>query len=126
MGVRLKGRIRCVRFFTSNLYRVVRERWGARTWWDSQEFLAVGLCLSARKAGDCEESITAVEVVEMLSECLGDKSPGLDCLPFEIYKSMPDLFWHQHASVYANWKQNGRIPKAESLSGGDTDQKGPK
>lgn len=48
----------------------------------------------------------------MQSECSEDTLSGLDGLPYEFYKGMPDLFEHLLVVVYANWQQNGRIPKS--------------
>lgn len=49
-------------------------------------------------------SITAAEVKEVLFECPGDKSPRLDGLLYEFYKSIPDLVGNILVSVYAKWQ----------------------
>lgn len=46
------------------------------------------------------------------------KAPGFDGLPYELYKSIPNLFGHLLAGVFTNWQQNGLIPRS-------ADQKGP-
>lgn len=77
-------------------------------------FFTVLLCLLGREAVCWEGPITAVKVEEVLSECGGDKSLGLDGLPYELYYNMPDLFGHLLACIYTNWQQNGLIPRSVS------------
>lgn len=48
-------------------------------------------------------------MIETLSEYPEDRSPGIDSLTYEFYKSMPGLFEHILTEVYANWQQNGKI-----------------
>lgn len=76
-----------------------------------QDFLVDGPRLSVCNAECCEGKITAEEVIEVFGDCPWQKSPSYDGLPNEFYSSIPDLFWHQLASVYTLWQQNGSIPK---------------
>lgn len=78
------------------------------------DFLTSGLQLTVCEPECCEWSIMAVEVEEVLAECLRDKLPGLDGLPYEFYCIMPDLLGRLMACVYTNWQQNGRIPNSVS------------
>lgn len=42
----------------------------------------------------------------MITESGMGKAPGLDDLPYDLYKIMPDLFRHLLAEVYMKWQQN--------------------
>lgn len=44
-----------------------------------------------------------------MANCSEVKTSGLDGLPYELHKSMPNLFRHPLANMYANWQQNGLI-----------------
>ena len=70
--------------------------------------------LSDMDAEFCEMPITAEEIRDAMTGCAGEKSPGLDGLPYEFYYHLPDLFGGLLADVYCNWQQNGRIPSSVS------------
>lgn len=74
-----------------------------------QDFLAGGPRISVRVAECCERLVTAAEVIELLSEGPGKRLPG--GLPYEFYKSIPDLFGNILNGVYSNLQQNGKIHK---------------
>lgn len=81
---------------------------------DLVNFLADSSCVSSQEATCYEGPITAAEVQDVLSEYGGNKSPGLDSLPYELDCSMPYLFGHLLACVYTNCQQSGKILKSVS------------
>lgn len=56
--------------------------------------------LSGWDAGCCNVPITPEKLMEVMADCGGSKAPGLDCLFYELYNIIPDLFEHLLASVY--------------------------
>lgn len=51
-------------------------------------------------------------MLEAMANCSADKVPGLDGLPYELYKIIPYLFGHLLANIFMNWKQNDFIPRS--------------
>lgn len=70
--------------------------------------LVDGPRLSVRDAEWRKGSITAAEMIEVLSDCPLQRSPGYVGSPYGLYSSMTDLFGH--LLIYAQWQQNGRFP----------------
>lgn len=58
----------------------------------TNRFLASLSRISGQDVWCCDGPITAAEVEKALSDCGGDKSQGLDGIPYKLYYSMPDLF----------------------------------
>lgn len=58
-----------------------------------RDFLAGGPLLLTREMEICEGSITVAEVEKVLVNCPRGKSPELNGLPYEIYKSMSGTCW---------------------------------
>lgn len=44
------------------------------------------------------------EMIEAIADYGVGKVPDLDGLPYELYRSMPDLFRYLLASVHTNWQ----------------------
>lgn len=68
--------------------------------------------LSDENAEICEGPIALEEIKQTLMDCGAGKAPGIDGLPYELYKSIPELFRNILVAVYVNWQQNGFIPKS--------------
>lgn len=68
-------------------------------------FLAGNPRLLAREVECCKRLTTTDKVMRYFPS-----APETDGLLKESFKSMPGLFVHLVASVYARWWQNGRIP----------------
>lgn len=66
------------------------------------------LSFKDRKA--CVGPVTLTEVEVAHKDSAASKALGIDGLPYELYKSMPDLFEKLLGAVYSNWFQNGLIP----------------
>lgn len=87
--------------------------WGSETldhgnhFWD---FLTGGLRISEQETNCCEGTIMAKEVVKVLpSTSTPEKSLGFDGLPYELFKSISDLFEHLVASVYSTMGEFSRV-----------------
>lgn len=98
--------------FQEHFAQLFGGRSGPESRGDLTELLADLLCLSERDAERYQRPITPEKVIKAMADCGTGKVPGLDGLPYELYKSMPNFFEPLQAEVYTNWQQNGFIPRS--------------
>ena len=73
-------------------------------------YLAGSPCLDEATAASCEGVVTEEEVKIAMSQVSNSTSPGLDGLPYEIYKSLSHLFIPILTQLYNHWFTLGHIP----------------
>ena len=74
------------------------------------DYLADSPSLDEDRAAVCEGAVTEDEVKRAMSQVSNGSSPGLDGLPYELYKQHSHLFIPILTRVYNHWFVEGRIP----------------
>ena len=75
-----------------------------------RSYLADFLHLRPDEAAGCEGVVTECEVHDALKQVGLNKSPGLDCLPYEVYLRLSHMFIPILTDMFNHWFAQGAIP----------------
>ena len=75
-----------------------------------RDYLADFPRLGEAEAASYEGAVTECEVLSAMKQVGLNKSPGLDCLPYEVYLRMSHMFVLILTNVFNHWLAQGAIP----------------